>query len=126
LIKQLTANKFPTREIVGANTAGTEIYFKATGENGTNMLGYKVDLKGKQTLITKDLGVHNFIPNADGTVFFDEYSNHSTPSKSLFYDKKLKATTLLESKNKYDGYEIGTAEIKTIKAADGTTDLLHD
>lgn len=123
LIKQLTNNKFPAREIIGTNPAGTEIYFKATGEIGTNMLVYKVDLKGKQTLITKDLGVHNVIVSSDGNWFFDEFSNHSTPSKSLLYDKKLKATTLLESKNKYDGYEMGTAEIKTIKSADGTTDL---
>jgi dipeptidyl-peptidase-4 len=123
LIKQLTANKFPVREIISSNNAGSEIYFKATGENGTNMLAYKVDLKGKQTLITKDLGVHNCIPNFDGSYFFDEYSNHTTPSKSLLYDKKLKSTTLLESKNKYDGYVMGTAEIKSIKSADGTTDL---
>ncbi|MEO8235265.1 MAG: DPP IV N-terminal domain-containing protein [Flavobacterium sp.] len=123
LIKQLTANKFPIREIISSNTAGSEIYFKATGENGTNMLAYKVDLKGKQTLITKDLGVHTVVPNSDGNYFFDEYSNHATPSKSLLYDKSLKATTLLESKNKYDGYVMGTAEIKTIKSADGTTDL---
>lgn len=123
LIKQLTANKFPTREILGTNTAGTEIYFKATGEKGINMLVYKVDLKGKQTLITKDEGVHNVVISSDGNWFFDEYSNHSTPLKSVLYDKNLKATTLLESKNKYDGYEMGTAEIKTIKAADGTTDL---
>jgi dipeptidyl-peptidase-4 len=122
-IKQLTNNKFPAREIIGSNPTGNEIYFKATGENGMNMLAYKVDLKGKQTLITKDLGVHNVIVSTDGNWFFDEYSNHSTPSQSLLYDKKLKATTLLESKNKYEGYEIGTAEIKTIKAADGTTDL---
>jgi dipeptidyl-peptidase 4 len=123
LIKQLTNNKFPVREIVGTNPIGTEIYFKATGENGTNMLGYKVDLKGKQTLITKDLGVHNFIPNHDGSYFFDEFTNHATPSKSLIYDKKLVAKTVLESKNKYEGYQIGTSEVKTIKAADGTTDL---
>jgi dipeptidyl-peptidase-4 len=123
LIKQLTSNKFPLREIISSNAAGNEIYFKATGENGSNMLAYKVDLKGKQTLITKDLGVHNCIPNFDGSYFFDEYSNHTTPSKSLLYDKKLKATTLLESKNKYDGYEMGTSEVKTIKSADGTTDL---
>jgi dipeptidyl-peptidase 4 len=123
LIKQLTANKFPTREIIGINTAGTEIYFKATGEKGINMLTYKVDLKGKQTLITKDEGVHNVVISTDGNWFFDEYSNHSTPSKSVLYDKYLKATTLLESKNKYDGIEIGSADIKTIKAADGTTDL---
>ena len=123
LIKQLTSNKFPAREIIGSNPAGTELFFKATGENGTNMLVYKVDLKGKQTLITKDLGVHNVAISTDGNWFFDEYSNHSTPSKSVLYNKNLKATTLLESKNKYEGYEMGTAEIKTIKAADGTTDL---
>ncbi len=123
LIKQLTNNKFPAREIIGTNAKGTEIYFKATGEFGINMLVYKVDLKGKQTLITKDLGVHNVSISSDGNYFFDEYSNHSTPSKSLLYDKKLKPTLLLDSKNKYDGYEIGSSEINTIKAADGTTDL---
>jgi dipeptidyl-peptidase-4 len=123
LIKQLTANKFSAREIIGSNPAGTEIYFKATGANPTDMLAYKVDLKGKQTLITKDEGVHTVTISTDGNWFFDEFSNHTTPSKSLLYDKKLKATTLLESKNKYDGYQLGTAEIKTIKAADGTTDL---
>lgn len=123
LIKQLTQNKFPAREIIKSNAAGTEIYFKATGDNPTNMLVYKVDLKGKQTLITKDQGVHTVNISNDGNWFFDEYSNHSTPSKSLLYDKNLKSKTLLESKNKYDGYEIGTSEIKTIKSADGTTDL---
>ena len=123
LIKQLTANKFSAREIIGSNPAGAEIYFKATGANPTNMLAYKVDLKGKQTLITKDEGVHTVTISTDGNWFFDEFSNHTIPSKSLIFDKKLKATTLLESKNKYDGYQLGTAEIKTIKAADGTTDL---
>jgi dipeptidyl-peptidase-4 len=123
LIKKLTSNAFPVRDIIGANASGNEIYFTATGENPTNMLGYKVTLKGKQTQITKDAGVHNFIPCFDGSYFFDEYSNHTTPSKSLVYNKNLKATTLLESSNKYDGYAMGTAEIKTIKAADGTTNL---
>jgi len=123
LIKQLTNNKFPVREIIGSNAAGTEIYFKSTGENPTNMLVYKVDLKGKQTLITKDQGVHTVTISNDGNWFFDEYSNHSTPSKSLLYDKNLKAKTLLVSDNKYADYQMGTAEIKTIKSADGTTDL---
>jgi dipeptidyl-peptidase 4 len=123
LIKKLTNNLFPVREITGANNTGTEIYFTATGENGTNMLGYKLDLKGKQTVITKDLGVHSLVVSEDGNYVFDEFSNHNTPSKSIIYDKNLKATTVLESKNKYEGFEIGTSEVKTIKAADGVTDL---
>ena len=123
LIQQLTNNKYVVKDILGANPAGTNIYFTASGENPMNVLAYKVDLKGKQTLLTKDLGVHNFVMNTTATAFFDEYSNHLTPSKSLLLDKNLKPTLLLESKNKFVGYEMGTAEISTIKAADGTTDL---
>ncbi len=123
LIKKLTNNLFPAREIIGANNTGTEIYFTATGENGTNMLGYKVDLNAKQTLISKDLGVHSLVVSEDGNYVFDEFSNHTTPSKSVIYDKKLAPTTVLESKNKYEGFEMGSSEIKTIKAADGVTNL---
>ncbi|SCY67577.1 S9 family peptidase [Flavobacterium caeni] len=123
LIKQLTANKFILKDILGANPAGTEIYFTATGANPTNTLAYKVDLKGKQTLITKDEGTHTVAISTDGNWIFDEFSSHSIQSKSLLYDKNLKAKTLLESADKYAGYAMGTAEIKTIKAADGKTDL---
>lgn len=124
LIKQLTANKFVTQAILGSNTKGTEIYFQATGPNGTNSLAYKVDLKGKQTLLTKTDGTHTVAVNHDGSYFFDEYSNHTTQSKSLLVDAKLKETVLVESSNKYKDYKMGTSEIKTIKSADGTTDLV--
>jgi len=123
LIKQLTANRFVVRDILGSTPKGDTVFFTATGPNGMNMLGYKVDLKGKQTLLTKDEGVHRVSVSTDGNWVFDEFSNHSTPSKSLLYDKTGKASVLLESKNKYDSYEIGTADIRTIKSADGVTDL---
>ena len=87
------------------------------------MLAFKVNLNGKQTLITKSQGIHNCLPNFDGSYFFDDYANHSTPSKSVLYSKNLKAKTLVESSNKYADYQMGTSEIKTIKSADGTTDL---
>ncbi|HLN95371.1 MAG TPA: prolyl oligopeptidase family serine peptidase, partial [Flavobacterium sp.] len=123
LIKQLTANRFVLRDILGSTKNGSTIFFTATGPNATNTLAYKVDLKGKQTLLTKDEGVHRVSFSTDGNWVFDEYSNHSTPSRSLLYDKNGKASVLLESKNKYEGYELGTADIRTIKSADGTTDL---
>lgn len=123
LIQQLTQNKFPTREIIGANPAGTIVYFKATGDLGTNMLLYKVTLKGKQTLVSTTLGIHNGILSPDGQWLFDEYSNATTPSQSLLWNAKGKATVLMTSNNKYEGYALGSAEIKTIKAADGVTDL---
>jgi dipeptidyl-peptidase 4 len=123
LIKQLTQNNFPAREILGNSPDGSEIYFTATGESPLNMLAYKVNLKGKQSLLTKEAGVHTVAISTDGKWVFDEYSNHNTPSKSLLLDAKGNSKMLVESANKYDGHTIGSAEIKTIKAADGTTDL---
>lgn len=124
LIKQLTNNKFVVQSILGANAKGTEIYFTATGPNAMNKLAYKVDLKGKQTLLTKTEGTHSVAVNHDGSYFFDEYTNHTTQSKSLLVDSKFKSTVLVESANKYKDYILGTSEIKTIKSADGTTDLV--
>lgn len=123
LIKQLTSNKFVAKEIITANPAGTEIYFTATGPNPTNLLLYKTDLKGKQTLVTKNEGTHFVTVSTDGNWVFDEYSNHATPSKSLLIDKSGKTTMLLESKNKYEGYAMGTSEIRTIQSPDGKTNL---
>jgi dipeptidyl-peptidase-4 len=120
--KQLTKNKFVAKNILGSNAAG-EVFFTATGPNPTDLLLYKVDLKGKQTLLTKNNGQHTIALSTDGNWIFDEYSNHTTPSKSLLLDRNSKSTTLLESTNKYAGYQMGTADIKTIKSADGTTDL---
>lgn len=124
LIKQLTTNKFVTKSILGSNIKGTEIFFEATGPNETNTLAYKVDLKGKQSLLTKTDGTHTVAVNFDGSYFFDEYSNHTTQSKSLLVDAKLKETVLVESTDKYKDYIMGSAEIGSLKAADGTTDLV--
>jgi dipeptidyl-peptidase-4 len=125
LVRQLTQNRFVLQNILGNNPAGSELYFTATGPNPTNVLAYKVTLSGKQTVLTKDDGVHSVAISTDGNWVFDEFSNHTTPSKSLLYDKSGKAKVLLESANKYKDYVIGTSEVKTIKAADGTTDLYY-
>lgn len=123
LLRKLTNNKFPALEILNASADGKEIFFSATGPNPTNVLAYKVDLKGKQTLLTKEDGVHSISVSTDGKWIFDQFSNPTTPSKSVLHDKNGKTTLLLQSANKYADYAIGTSEIKTIKAADGTTDL---
>ena len=121
LINKLTSNKFPATGIIGV--ANNEIYFNATGSNAMNTLVYKVNLKGKQSLVTKNEGVHSFAISDNGKYFFDEFSNSTTPSKSLMMDSKGKETVLMTSENKYKDYIIGTSEITKLKANDGTTDL---
>lgn len=123
LLRKLTAHKFVVQEIVGANPAGTEVYYMAAGESPLNHMLYKTNLKGKSTLVTKNPGTHTVSISSDYTYILDEYTSSTVPSRSLLIDRKLNATVLLESKNKYEGYRMATSEIKTIKAADGVTDL---
>lgn len=122
LIRQLTKNKFVTKDILISNAKGTEIFFTATGPNPLNTLAYKVDLKGKQTLLTPNEGTHHVEVSSDGKYIFTEYSTHTIPSRSLLIGNG-KTVTLLESANKYADYKIGTTEISTIKSLDGKTDL---
>lgn len=121
LILQLTANQFVTKNILTSVNKGTEIIFEATGPNPLNSLYYSVNLKGKQRLLTAIEGTHTISISSNGKWMFDEYSNHSTPSKSVLtsYDGK-KTTELLVSKNKLADYKIGTTEIGSIIGADST------
>jgi dipeptidyl-peptidase-4 len=121
LIRQLTMNKFVTKEIVQSINKGKEIVFCATGENPTNNLYYAVSLDGKQRLLTKNEGTHHITVSSDAKWIFDEFSSHSVPSKSLLLDGNgTEKKTLLVSDNKLKDYALGETEIKVIKGKDGT------
>ncbi len=120
LISQLTANKFVVKEILTANNG--KIYFSATGESPLNTMVYAVDLKGKQTLLTKTEGTHTVEISSNGALFYDGYSNHKTPFQADIYTATgKKAKFILTAENKLADYKIGKTEIGTITAKDGTT-----
>lgn len=122
LIKQLTTNKFVTKDIVASKNAGKLIYFSATGPNGMNTLIYSVDLAGKQTLITKQDGTHDFSLTTDGKYFYDAFSSHTIPHRAeIFTLSGKKAKFLVESKEKLADYAVGTSEIITLTGKDGST-----
>ena len=121
LIKQLTSNKFVVRNILTSINKGSEIVFTSTGENPLNTLFYSVSITGKQRLLTPDQGTHTISISPDGKWIFDEYSNHSTPSKStLLSNNGKKSIVLLEAANKLAEYAIGETEIGSIKNDGGT------
>lgn len=122
LIKQLTNNSFVAKSILGARENGNMIYFSATGESPLNTMVYRVSLDGKQELVTQEAGVHSVEISTDGKNIFDQYSSHSVPGKSLIYTNKGKKEKLLvDSPNKYEGYDIGITEIGQLKGKDGST-----
>ncbi|MBI1838442.1 MAG: DPP IV N-terminal domain-containing protein [Flavobacteriia bacterium] len=121
LIKKLTSNKFVVKDIFSSINKGSEIIFSATGDSPLNTMYYGVNLKGTQRLLTKEEGVHSVFISPDEKWFFDEYTNHLTPSLSVMTSMNGKSTNiLLESKNKYKEVKMGTSEISTITKADGT------
>ncbi|MNK09017.1 Prolyl tripeptidyl peptidase precursor [compost metagenome] len=121
LIKQLTANKFVTKEILQSIGKGKEVVFAATGTSGLNTLYYAVSLDGKQRCLTLEEGTHGVAFNESGTHFIDQYSSHSVPGKTELKTIAGKIVkTLAVSKNKLAEIQIGTADIGQIKADDGS------
>ena len=97
------------------------IYFSATGPNGMNTMVYSVDLSGKQTLVTKSEGTHEFSLTTSGKYFYDAFSSHTVPHKAEIFAANGKTIKfLIESKEKLADYAIGTAEISTLTGKDGS------
>ncbi|WP_300662802.1 DPP IV N-terminal domain-containing protein [Fluviicola sp.] len=121
LIKQLTANKFVTKEILQSINKGKEVVFAATGTSALNTLYYAVDMNGKQRCLTLEEGTHSIAINEMGTYFLDSYSSHAVPGKVELKTIAGKITkTLLTAKNKLAEIAIGASDIGKIKADDGS------
>lgn len=121
-VRQLTQNKWEALEIVGANNKGTEIYFKGTGESPLDTKLFAVQVAtGKQSVLTPQSGTHEGNVNYDGTLIFDQYSSSEIPNYAQIINRKGKQIKeLVKGTNKLASLQIGSSEIGTIKASDGT------
>lgn len=121
LIKQLTNNSFVCTGIVQANEKGTEIFFESTGPSPLNHWLYKVDLKGKQTLITKTPGTHRSVVSSSGNYVFDQFSSLTVQNiAQILKSDGKQVRQVLESEDKFADVQLGQTEMLTIKAVEGT------
>ena len=119
--KTLTANKFVAKDILAASEDGTKIYYAATGPNPCNTLVYECDLQGNNRLLTAQEGTHRFALAPKGAYYFDAYSSLEVANKEQIMT--LNGKTAKPLHNAVDAlmdYEIGTTEIGTLKANDGS------
>lgn len=115
LLKQLTANKFPVKEIIGASSKADAIYFSATGPEAINTLTYKVTLKGKQTLVSSDQGTHRVTVAPNDAYFFNQYSTTTVPNIAAIYNVKGKEQQrLITGTNKLQDYKLGKTVIEKL------------
>ncbi len=118
LIQQITKNKFPLKDVVSAQ--GGAVYFTATGEQPLNTLLYKVDIKGKQKLLTKEAGTHSVKISNFSDYIFDQYSAHDVPNRTVIRDAKGKLKQeMVKADNPLRKFDLPVAEVKTIQSRDG-------
>ena len=124
LITQLTKHAFVVKDIIGATPDATTVYYSATGENPMNTLVYSVSVTPKYTaskLITTVDGTHEVQVSSSGKYIFDAYSNHDTDYHAWILNPSGKVIKqIMVTNDKLSDVKIGTAEINTLTASDGT------
>ena len=121
IIKTLTSNKFVCKSIFAANEDGSKIYYAATGPNPCNTLVYEVDLQGNNRLLTTQEGTHRFALAPKGAYYYDAFGSLEVANKEQIMTLNGKvAKPLHNAVDALMDYEIGTTEIGTLKATDGS------
>ena len=119
LIQQLTDHKFVVKDIM--EYKNKQVYYTTTGETPTQSHVYSVSLTGKGKILTRANGSHSVQISDDGKFFHDNFSSHTVANNDWIIDVKGKIVSIkMESPDKLRNYIIGTAEISTIDAKDGT------
>ncbi|NRA12905.1 MAG: DPP IV N-terminal domain-containing protein [Crocinitomicaceae bacterium] len=119
LIKQLTDHDFVVKEIM--EFKNKQVYYATTGDTPTESHVYSVSLKGKTKILTRAKGSHTVHISDDGKYFHDNFSSHTVANKDWIINGKGKIVSIkMESRDKLSDYTIGTAEISTIEAKDGS------
>lgn len=119
LIKQLTDHNFVVKDIMEYNNG--KLFYTTTGDDPLETQVYYVTLKGKDGIITRASGTHSVEISTDGKYFHDHFSSHDVPSADwILRPNGTIIKKLMESPDKLTEYQVGTAEIGTIKANDGS------
>lgn len=125
LINQITKGKWLVNEIVGKNEKKKQLFVTTTKDGAMEKHLYAVNwINGRMERLDKDSGYHTVFVNEEGTYALDYWTNETTPRKiDVFSTDKKFHKNLLTAQNPLADYQMPTVENKTIKAADGKTDL---
>lgn len=130
LLRQLTKGAWTVTDILGTDDKEEFVYIQGTAQDGSGTaladMGscelhlYRVELStGKTERITKEAGTH--MCQVDGGRVIDQWSSTSVASRTQLVDARngqvLKI--LVDSKDPYAGYSVGTTELFTIPGSNG-------
>ena len=101
LIRQLTKGDWEITGFKGFDAKGQYAFFIGTSPDAMERHGYRVKLSsGKVDKLTSAQGQHDILPNKDGFLFIDRFSNLDTPRLiSIINNNGNTTKVLLESEN---------------------------
>ena len=121
MIKQLTRGDWDVIDLIGVDAKEENLYFITNKDNPTGRFLYQLTMKsGKITNLTPENGTHAPSFSSDYQFFIDRFSNIETPLRITLQATKGKTSTLLiNSKNPYQGLDLGKTEIFSLKNKNG-------
>lgn len=128
LIRQLTSGNWLVQELIGFDEKGNNLFYMSTENSPLETTLYKVNVKnGKREVVTPTPGYHRPLVSASGKYVIDSYTAHDVPRVINIQQTngKGKIVNLITSKDPYEGIDMPTVEMGTLKAADDTTDLYY-
>lgn len=131
LLKQLTSGNWLVQELLGFNALKHEAIIASTEVSPLQSNIYSVNIKtGKRYLIGEKEATHRGVQlSPAGEYLIDRYSSPKNPRTIGICSTTAKKAggdfTLFQAKDPYEGFQMPTFEVGTIKAADGVTDLYY-
>jgi dipeptidyl-peptidase-4 len=121
LTAQTNAN-FELLSILGVSDDKKMIFFEGTGTNATERHLYSAPTSTlKLTTLTNEAGTHACKVSSTGKFFIDQFSCLTVANRvSISSCAKGPSNLLLKSEDKLKNYKVGTTEIFTINANNGT------
>ncbi len=122
LISQVTSFDWRVRSIERVVEKSKTVFFTGTGGISTETHLFSIKLNGKNLKkLTTSSGVHNPSVSPGGVLFYDTYSNTSTPTKHEIFDNKGKSVRFVNDSKLpvMDEYNLGKAELFTVPTEDG-------
>lgn len=123
LVRQITKGNYEVKAFHGWDQKSNTFYYTSNEGSPLRSAIYKVDAKGKKTLLSAATGTHSAIFSHSLAYYIDQFTNVSTPTVITLNDNKGKQlATLLDNarlKEKTAGLNLPTKEFFTFTTADG-------
>jgi len=123
LVRQLTSGQYEVRDYYGTDASGKEFYFASNEGSPLEQYIYKVDVSGKKTKLSSNIGFNSATFGRNCLYYINTYSNLTTPPVYSIHNSSGKSLKIIEDnselKSSLASLSLGKAEIFSFTTADG-------